>query len=96
MQIEDVRDWLSEQGRDRFWLSNELGVSKRTLDNWFSSGFPESAVKHIALLMRDSRSPGKLKITLDQWKAIQAAAKNAGYDDEEEFIIAVLRDKLSL
>jgi hypothetical protein len=31
-----VRDWLVAHNKDRKWLGEQVGVSKRTVDNWFT------------------------------------------------------------
>jgi transcriptional regulator with XRE-family HTH domain len=34
---EEIKAWLKESGFDRDWLGAQLGVSRRTVDNWLSS-----------------------------------------------------------
>jgi len=34
---EQIKAWLKESGHDRDWLGAQLGVSRRTVDNWLSS-----------------------------------------------------------
>lgn len=34
---EDVKKWLKDLGKDRFWLAEQCGVGKRTVDSWFAS-----------------------------------------------------------
>lgn len=34
--LQKVREWLAAHNKDRQWLGEQVGVSKRTVDNWFS------------------------------------------------------------
>ncbi len=43
----DILAWMRANKIDREKLAGELGASKGTLDNWFSKGFPEWALKAI-------------------------------------------------
>ena len=36
MFLDRVRSWLKAHRKDRQWLGEQVGVSKRTVDNWFS------------------------------------------------------------
>jgi kynurenine formamidase len=47
MTKDEIKNWLAEGKRGRAWLAQEIGVSKGTVDQWFSKGFPEWAVKAI-------------------------------------------------
>lgn len=92
MNILEIKTWLDEIDRDRNWLADELGVSKRTVDNWFSAKeFPLSAIKHIDRIRASERSP-KLRFTPEEFDTIEAARKLAGYDSRDEFYAAVLSD----
>lgn len=47
MTKDQIKNWLTDNQRDRAWLAQEIGISKGTVDQWFSKGFPEWAVKAI-------------------------------------------------
>jgi hypothetical protein len=91
LTIPVVREWLRETNRDRPWLAEVLGVSKRTVDNWFTSGdLPLFASQHIRRIMAQEGSPGNLRFTLEQWDKIEAARRLAGYDDRTAFFTDAL------
>lgn len=48
----EIKQWLADLEKDRAWLAGEIGVSKRTLDNWFSDKFPDYALKSINMLRK--------------------------------------------
>ena len=67
MMTEEIKVWLRRTNRDRQWLADQCGVSKRTVDNWLSAGQTMSAAvtKLIATLMaadiqRIAEQPPKL------------------------------------
>lgn len=37
MEKADIKRWLKSTGRNREWLALQLGIKKRSVDNWFSS-----------------------------------------------------------
>jgi hypothetical protein len=91
LTIASVREWLRETNRDRRWLAETLGVSKRTVDNWLTSGdLPLFASQHIRRIMAQEASPGNLRFTLEQWDKIEAARRLAGYEDRTEFFTDAL------
>jgi len=95
-----LKEWLSDLKKDRHWLAGEIGVSKRTLDNWFSEGFPPYAVKSIERLRNEMESKAPdvsescINLTIAQWKELTRRAKESGFDDELEYINAVLKKSL--
>ena len=50
---EDIKKWLKDIGRDRFWLAEQCKVDKRTVDSWLSSdrALPARAIILINQLM---------------------------------------------
>lgn len=59
---ESVKKWLAERPeRTREWLASKCGVTKRTVDNWLSSGIkiPSKAQMLLEALMRDSEPAAK-------------------------------------
>lgn len=59
---ESIKTWLAERPeRSREWLANKCGVTKRTVDNWLSSGIeiPLKAQRLLESLMRDDEAVAK-------------------------------------
>lgn len=100
LNSESLKRWLADIQEDRHWLADQIGVSKRTLDNWFSDGFPLYAQKSIARLKKelDSKDPeieeSAIQLTICQWKELHRRALACGFDDEMEFLNAALREML--
>lgn len=44
---ENIKAWLKQMKKDRFWLAEQCGVHKRTVDSWF---FKKSEIPAKALL----------------------------------------------
>lgn len=88
---ENIKAWLKQIKKDRFWLAEQCGVHKRTVDSWFfkKSEIPAKALLTIydlmskegetALVMDDF---GVISIELDddQYQIIKAAADRLGVD----------------
>lgn len=51
----DIKSWLRKNEIDRFWLAEQCGVNKRTVDNWLSSPrtIPLKAHRIISRLIQD-------------------------------------------
>ena len=51
----EIKAWLRASGRDREWLGGQLGVAKKTVDNWLSSPkeIPTGKLTLIQRLMQD-------------------------------------------
>lgn len=102
VDADSVKQWLGEISKDRHWLADEVGVSKRTLDNWFSEGFPLYAKKSIMRLRRELEfkppelAETKISLTLPQWRELAKRAKSAGFEDEMEYVVAVLAKSLNV
>lgn len=77
---DDVKKWLKSIGKDRFWLSKELGAPKRTIDNWLAPGgkLPAKSILAIQRLMNgesDSSPSIVLDFTDEEWFVICEAMK---------------------
>lgn len=50
-----VKEWMKATGKNRDWLANKCGVSKRTVDCWFaaSGNIPARAILVLQGLMAD-------------------------------------------
>jgi hypothetical protein len=91
MTPDEIKDWLKATNRTRDTLASELGYSKRTVDNWFTSGdIPLPAILHIKRIRMSEDSGAKLRFSLDEWDQIEAARKLAGYEDRSQFMVAAL------
>jgi hypothetical protein len=91
MTPDEIKDWLKATNRTRDTLASELGYSKRTVDNWFTSGdIPLPAILHIKRIRMSEDGGAKLRFSLDEWDQIEAARKLAGYDDRSQFMVAAL------
>jgi hypothetical protein len=103
--IDKIKSWLKEHGRDRYWLAERLSVNKRTVDNWLSAGqpIPEAKLTLIKRLMEDDEADAlrrkqqlspvaqvfSLEVDLPTFRAYSAAAK-AQHLTIEEWCIAEL------
>lgn len=74
---EQIKKWLRTSGKDRFWLAEQCGVEKVSVDGWFSrNNFPKAKFVLIQKLMAETQAPpyeiegkdnmGKLFITLNE------------------------------
>lgn len=88
---ENIKAWLKQIKKDRFWLAEQCGVHKRTVDSWFfkKSEIPAKALLTIYDLMSkegetalDMDDFGVISIELDddQYQIIKAAADRLGVD----------------
>lgn len=91
MDIDTVRDWLAATGRNRDWLADQCGVSKRTVDGWLSSrSAPPLAEKFIERLMKED-SLSDLALSYEDWKTINSAMAASGYSYFNEFALDTIR-----
>lgn len=60
---EQIKAWLKQFHHDREWLAAQLGVNKRTVDNWLSSpkDIPLGYQKHIERLMQEDEAAEALR-----------------------------------
>lgn len=78
MDKPQILKWLKEKKQTREWLAGELGVSKGTIDQWFSKKFPEWAVKAIVRLEAqpiDLSSGLEVSFTAAEFETIEQARK---------------------
>lgn len=91
MTPDKIKEWLKSTSRTRESLAEELGYSKRTVDNWFTAGdIPLPAIQHIRRIRAAEQQGEKLRFSLEEWDQIEAARKLAGYEDRGQFTIAAL------
>ena len=85
---EQIKAWLRKSGKDRLWLAELLKVTKGTLDQYFSRGFPDWAARNVQLLAitKDPSTSGlDIKFSPAEWAVIQEAMSQAGYTDQQQF-----------
>lgn len=104
---DDVKKWLKETGRDRYWLAEQCGVDKSTVDKWLSTGreIPSKALIVIQGLYSKQQSSPKthyqtyndvvsipVLMSNEEYKLIAKAAKLSGQTVEEFIRQASLED----
>ena len=80
---DQLKSFLREKGEDRDWLAARMGVSKKTVDNWFSKKpIPEKKQKLLRELMEKEQQPKLVEISMDftpeQLEMIRQAAALRG------------------
>lgn len=91
---EEIKSWLKSENHEREWLAEQLGVNKRTVDNWLSSPkeIPSGKLTRIKRLMEDDAAAAEkrslqlrpqaqffsLEVNLPRFRAYSAAALAAG------------------
>lgn len=91
MTPDQIKEWLKATSRTRESLAEELGYSKRTVDNWFTAGdIPLPAIQHIRRIRAAEQQGQKLRFSLEEWDQIEAARKLAGYEDRGQFMVDAL------
>lgn len=79
MFLDCVRAWLRAHKKDRQWLGEQVGVSKRTVDNWFSScSIPPAKRELVEKVIRPEagfRTAVTCSVTFteEEWLKIRAA-----------------------
>ena len=84
----EIRNWLEKRGQTREWLAREIGVSKGTVDQWFSKGFPEWAVKAIQRLdgIPVNATAGlEVTFTSAEFERIERARELSGHSTRAEY-----------
>lgn len=86
---EQISAWLVQQGKDRDWLSRMCGVSKGTVDQWFSRGFSDQALATIDLLMQKEVRPidetALIAFNAGEFEKIDRARRGLGYSSRPPF-----------
>jgi len=75
MTKDELKNWLANNQKDRAWLAQEIGVSKGTVDQWFSKGFPEWAIMAIKRMREQPLDDAGLDVafTAAEFELIEAA-----------------------
>ena len=90
--LQKLREYLKSSGHDRAWLADHLGVSKGTVNNWFTAKrIPEGRRKVVErLLVWGEHGRSELKFSYDQWKDVQDAFEKSGEKNLGAFIHKVV------
>ena len=86
-----ITEWLETIQRDRTWLADQLHISKRTVDSWFSyRRISDSTWGHIESLMGDvGASPLEelleIRLSLAEFEDLEKARIRAGYESRSAF-----------
>lgn len=55
---DQIKNWLRASGKDRFWLAEQCGVEKVSVDGWFSrNNFPKAQLALIQKLISETQPP---------------------------------------
>lgn len=88
MDKDKIKGWLTTESKDRQWLADQLGCSKGTVDQWFSRGFPDWALKSIERLMNPAGSnTGGIEVafTASEFERIEEARKLLGLATRKDY-----------
>jgi len=88
MEKPEILKWLKDRKHSREWLAGELAVSKGTVDQWFSKGFPEWAVKAIVRMDAqpiDTSCGLEVAFTAKEFELIEAARKLSEHETRSAF-----------
>lgn len=62
MNKQDVKMWLRSIGKDREWLAEQIGVKKRSVDNWLSSHRDIAAKAQIIIARLMTQHPASVPL----------------------------------
>lgn len=62
MNKQDVKTWLRSIGKDRDWLAEQIGVKKRSVDNWLSSNRDIAAKAQIIIARLMAQYPASVPL----------------------------------
>lgn len=74
--LKRVREWLAAHNKDRAWLGEQVGVSKRTVDNWFAQGSLPAGKRELVERVITPRAGMRaainctVKFTVEEWLTI--------------------------
>ena len=91
----EITAWMRANNMKRKPLSEALGVSKGTLDNWFSSGFPEWGWKSIERLKNptgDLSAGLEVTFTASEFREIIEAMEIVGCSSLKTFYEEAIRN----
>ena len=79
----EIRQWLKASNKSRQWLADQIGCTIGSLNQYFSRGFPDWAIKSISLLANPptSNTAGlEVEFTTREFDRILAAKAISGHE----------------
>ena len=79
----EIRLWLKSSNHTRQWLADQIGCTIGSLNQYFSRGFPDWAIKSISLLANPSASNTaglEVEFTTREFDRILAAKAISGHE----------------
>jgi len=92
---EQITVWLRRDNHDRAWLAEQIGSTLGTMNQWFSKGFPDWALKSIDRLMNPPGSEdGGLEVTFTtrEFERIEQARQISGHATRPAFYQDAIRE----
>lgn len=86
--VSKLKAWMRDQNITRSDLAADLGISKGTLDNWCSKGFPEWGIKAVSRLMHPLVAEGddlEVSFTTKEFDRIEEARRLVGSPTRKAF-----------
>lgn len=100
---EEIKKWLKSIGQDRFWLAQQCGVEKGTVDMWLSTNrnISSKAVIKIQQLMTESQHTNTPSASLSVPIPPEFEARIKAEADKlrlaiDEFVMKILSEKAEL
>lgn len=90
LNVEDIKKWLKETGKNRQWLADKTLSSKTTVNGWLSSGKPITPAK-LALIERLMNGEEEIKFELpENFEAIIREKAEAAKKSIDDLVIEIL------
>lgn len=86
--VSKLKTWMRDKNITRSALAADLGISKGTLDNWCSKGFPDWGLKAVARLMHPLVAEGddlEVSFTTREFDRIEEARRLVGSPSRKAF-----------
>jgi hypothetical protein len=91
MNLQELRNWLKSNGKNRQWLADRCKVSIHTVNGWFGGKPISGSAQAIIGTLKGQAPEITAKVNLQEWSNLQKAA-----DKEEmridDWIIAKLKE----
>lgn len=90
LNVEDIKKWLKETGKNRQWLADKTLSSKTTVNGWLSSGKPITPAK-LALIERLMTGEEEIRFELpENFEAIIREKAEAAKKSIDDLVIEIL------
>jgi len=83
---DEIKAWLSREGRTRTWLVDHFKTSKSAVDSWFSTrGFPTDKLVEIDMLMSGDQRTSMIRVPLsdETLRGVQRVSNMLSSDIQE-------------